>query len=71
MVGIAVIDDDGHEETWLPDGRVWITCWSCSGDIYVDHDCGEDTCCCAFPEDNVPCDICDGRGGWYKKGYGA
>lgn len=26
------------------------------------HDCGEDSCCCADPEDNVRCDECQGRG---------
>ena len=70
-MGIPVILDDGTEETWLPDGRVWIRCWNCGGDIYVDHDCGEDCCACAWPEDNVECDICDGKGGWYKTGYGS
>lgn len=42
----------------------WRECWNCGGECYSDHDCGEDTCCCLYPEDNVPCDICDGRGGW-------
>jgi len=39
-----------------------IECWNCGGEVYVDHDCGEDVCCCAYPEDNVVCDICAGRG---------
>lgn len=26
------------------------------------HDCGEDTCCCADPEENQRCDFCLGRG---------
>lgn len=30
------------------------------------HDCGEDCCMCMYPEDNVPCDICDGMGHWYQ-----
>lgn len=34
-------------------------------DGYVGHDCGEDCCSCAEPEDNVVCDQCDGRRGWY------
>ena len=57
-------DDDDHGQYESGD---WIECWMCGGDIYVDHDCGEDTCCCLYPEDNVVCDICDGAGGWYKK----
>jgi hypothetical protein len=58
------------------DGRSWecqcarcgssadyVRCDSCE-DGYSHHDCGEDSCCCLDPEDNVPCDICQGRGGW-------
>lgn len=26
------------------------------------HDCGEDCCCCADPEENVRCGFCRGRG---------
>lgn len=44
---------------------LWVDCWNCAGDGYSDHDCGEDTCCCLFPEDNVECDTCDANGGWY------
>ena len=43
----------------------WRGCWNCGGEGYSDHDCGEDCCCCADPEDNVLCDICDGAGGFY------
>lgn len=35
-------------------------------DGYSGHDCGEDCCCCAFPEDNIPCDYCRGRGVWHR-----
>lgn len=42
----------------------WHECQSCD-DGFDGHDCGEDTCCCARPEDNVPCDICGGDGGWW------
>jgi len=31
---------------------------------YVGHDCGDDTCCCLDPEDNVICDACYGKGFW-------
>ena len=44
----------------------WIDCTNCGGEGMVDHDCGEDTCCCASPEENVPCDICAGEGGWHQ-----
>jgi len=41
---------------------VW--CDNCDRDGMSHHDCGEDVCCCLYPEDNVPCDWCDGRG-WF------
>lgn len=44
----------------------WIECWQCGGEGYSDHDCGEDTCCCLDPEDNVRCDVCNGKGGWHR-----
>jgi hypothetical protein len=37
-------------------------CPNCGGEGYTSHDCGEDCCCCAEPEDNVPCDVCNGDG---------
>ena len=42
----------------------WEDCWNCDGGV-SHHDCGEDVCCCDYPEDNVPCDVCQGKGGWY------
>lgn len=54
------------------DGREWDCCCARCGssvldidcdqcdDGYVDHDCGEDCCCCADPEPNVVCDCCGG-----------
>jgi len=59
---------EGYDETvTLPEieevGR-WQDCWNCGGERYSHHDCGEDTCCCLDPEDNVLCDICRGKGGW-------
>lgn len=60
------------------DGREWdcqcarcgssamhVDCWNCD-DGYSHHDCGEDSCCCLYPEDNVVCDVCRGRGCWYE-----
>lgn len=42
----------------------WVDCENCD-EGYTGHDCGEDCCCCLYPEPNVVCDICDGKGGWY------
>ena len=42
----------------------WVDCYNCE-DGYSDHDCGEDCCCCLYPEPNVTCDVCEGEGGWY------
>lgn len=42
----------------------WTTCESCAGDGVVGHDCGEDTCRCLNPQENVKCDTCGGEGGW-------
>lgn len=36
-------------------------CHNCDNG-FTGHDCGEDTCCCADPDDNVRCDICRGKG---------
>lgn len=38
-------------------------CFSCHGEGWC-HDCGEDTCCCANPDEDdlVPCDECGGEG---------
>ena len=37
-------------------------CQNCGGEGVDGHECGEDTCCCLHPEDNVTCDICHGEG---------
>lgn len=37
-------------------------CQQCGGDGVYGHDCGEDCCCCADPEESEPCDLCGGRG---------
>jgi hypothetical protein len=39
-------------------------CEHCGGHGFSGHDCGEDSCCCLYPHDNVVCEICDGEGGW-------
>jgi len=43
----------------------WQTCWNCGGEGYSDHDCGEGCCACLNPENNVRCDICRGKEGYY------
>ena len=40
-------------------------CDQCGGEGVDGHDCGDDTCCCLYPEDNVGCDICESHGGWW------
>lgn len=47
------------------DGKWWHECWNCSGEGASSHDCGEDVCCCLYPEDNVRCDVCLGKGGYW------
>lgn len=53
---------------------VWVNCYNCV-DGYSHHECGEDPCNCGYPEENVICDICKGKGGWemcwedYKKAH--
>jgi hypothetical protein len=60
------------------DGREWenqcarcgssvmhVECEQCGCEGVDGHDCGEDTCCCLCPEENVVCDICGGVGGWF------
>lgn len=42
----------------------WEDCGQCE-DGYSYHDCGEDCCCCLYPEPNVRCDLCDGNSGWW------
>lgn len=41
-----------------------VECWECGGEGVSGHDCGEDTCCCMDPDDNMTCELCNGKGGW-------
>lgn len=49
----GIDDDDGEPEC----------CWACHGEGFY-HDCGDDTCCCANPEEDdiFPCEECGGSG---------
>jgi hypothetical protein len=43
----------------------WLDCTACD-EGYSHHDCGEDSCCCSDPYDNVICGQCGGEGGsWH------
>lgn len=41
-----------------------VQCDQCE-DGYSYHDCGEDCCCCLYPEPNVKCETCEGVGFWW------
>ena len=43
---------------------VFEECPDCEGIGLGGHDCGEDTCPCINPEDNIDCITCDGKGNW-------
>jgi len=40
-------------------------CSACCGEGLYGHDCGEDSCACLDPDDNVVCSICRGEGGFH------
>lgn len=42
----------------------WVDCELCGGEGYSEHDCGDDTCCCLEPENNLACASCGGAGGF-------
>ena len=43
----------------------WEDCTNCA-DGFVGHECGDDTCCCLYPQDNVKCQYCEGESGWFR-----
>lgn len=55
------MSDDIHDAQEYED---YVDCYNCGGTGKSHHDCGDDTCFCLHPVDNVPCDICEGKGGW-------
>lgn len=40
----------------------FVECDNCGGEGVTDHECGDDSCCCLEPVDNVACFVCDGDG---------
>ncbi len=60
-------DDDPEPESCGKCGAdvEWFECETCGGAGLDGHECGQDCCDCADPDEpNVPCGICDGAGGW-------
>ena len=53
----ALICPDCGEE------KQWVECSYCDEYGCSSHDCGEDTCNCLNPENNVNCDACGGDSG--------
>lgn len=44
-----------------------VECQTCGGEGLDGHDCGEDCCCCADPDEpNLVCGTCQGEGGWWS-----
>lgn len=66
-IGPDEIDDEPGEPSCEVCGSSleWEDCDVCGGEGYSGHDCGEDVCCCLWPEDNEVCHQCDGKGGWW------
>lgn len=60
------VNKDGAKVCPTHGDKEWCECWSCGGEGYSGHDCGEDCCVCLIAEDNVRCDICNGKGGWWR-----
>ena len=59
-------DDHGPTcESCGGDDMSWVDCGQCGAEGVDGHDCGEDVCCCLDPEENVRCDTCEGKGGWW------
>ena len=58
---------DDEEERRCPEcggPMVLVVCRVCDGDCVIEHDCGEDSCCCVDAEDDE-CEECQGEGGYW------
>ena len=53
-----------EEEAGIGGDVEWTDCWECGGDGVNGHECGDDTCCCLDPEDNMLCHTCEDKGNW-------
>lgn len=64
-------------EMYLYGGEVDVQCARCGSsaeshrcdrchDGLDGHECGEDCCCCAYPEPNVLCQHCNGEAVWHE-----
>ncbi len=56
------VDPNDPQAPWNAKDPVMEDCENCFGTGFDGHDCGEDTCCCANPTDNLECDMCQGTG---------
>jgi len=66
------VNDPSEQDHWdcqcarCGSSAVFHECEACGGQGVDGHDCGEDSCCCADPEDNVRCSLCRGEGGEWR-----
>lgn len=63
-MSVTVDQDEDEGCPKCGSSMTWQDCESCDEYGFNGHECGEDSCCCAFPEDNVACQTCGGHGGW-------
>ena len=64
MIQDDVNDSDNSRISGLSDhdGDDGPGCAWCEDTGYYGHDCGEDSCACLDPEENVPCKFCQPGG---------
>lgn len=57
------MSEPANDEPYPYDDEEPECCHACLGEGYV-HACGEDTCCCRYPERDFlyPCEECGGKG---------
>lgn len=74
---MKVIAEHPPKEMYGPGVEVDCCCARCGSSVDIErcehcedgfdgHECGEDTCVCLYPEDNVPCQYCRGTGRWAR-----
>lgn len=73
---MKAIADHPPPEMYGPGLEIDCQCARCGSSVHSErcdycedgfdgHDCGEDCCCCLRPEENVPCQYCNGNGVWH------